>query len=116
MGTLDKISERKNSMDSEEIEYVYLDEHPFMPRTEPRPTGSFGPFPMRTNYDKLLYGSGIAYISGLSYGGIYGSIRGLQTAKVPKFNVRVNMILNQITRYGPWAANSMAMMSNFLKK
>jgi hypothetical protein len=94
-----------------DIEYVYLDENPFMSKNEPRPMGNFGPFPMRTNYDKLLYGSGIAYISGLSYGGIYGTYRGLQTATVPKLNVKINMILNQMTRYGPWAANSMAMMS-----
>ena len=32
------------------------------PKEHPR--GSFGPFPMRTNYDKLLYGTGIAYVTG----------------------------------------------------
>ena len=52
-------------------------------------------------------------MQGLTYGGVYGTIRGLQTARVPSFNVRVNAILNQMTRYGPWAANSMGIMSIF---
>ena len=28
------------------------------------PQGTFGPIPMRTGYDKLLYGTGIAYLCG----------------------------------------------------
>ena len=47
-----------------EIEYVYLDEHPFAQKPAARAEGSFGPLPMRTGYDKLLYGCGTAYLGG----------------------------------------------------
>jgi hypothetical protein len=30
-----------------------------------RPLGSFGPLPMRTGYDKLMYGTGAAYFTGM---------------------------------------------------
>ena len=49
-----------------EIEYVYLDEHPFAQKPAARAEGSFGPLPMRTGYDKLLYGCGTAYLGGAS--------------------------------------------------
>ncbi|KAH6565956.1 hypothetical protein BASA82_001206 [Batrachochytrium salamandrivorans] len=95
----------------EPIELIFIDESPHMKRTAPRPLGSFGPIPMRTGYDKLLYGTGVSYLAGLSYGAVYGVIRGLQTAQVPNFKVRFNSIVNQTTRYGPWAANSLGVMT-----
>ena len=66
---------------------------------------------MRTNYDKLLYGVGTAYMLGLGSGGAYGVYRGLKTAQVPNFKIRFNSIINQTTRYGPWAANSMGILT-----
>ena len=50
-----------------EIEYVFLDEHPMMPKPAKRPQGTFGFLPMRTGYDKLLYGCGSAYLGGTYY-------------------------------------------------
>ena len=95
----------------QEIEYLFIDENPFATKPNKRPSGTFGPLPMRTGFDKLLYGCGAAYLAGLTYGGVYGTIRGLQTAQLNTFNVRMNSILNQSTRYGPWAANSMGIMT-----
>ncbi|EGF77785.1 hypothetical protein BATDEDRAFT_91477 [Batrachochytrium dendrobatidis JAM81] len=95
----------------EPIELIFIDEHPHMKNPTPRQRGYFGPIPMRTGYDKLLYGTGVSYLSGLSYGAVYGVIRGLQTAQVPNFKVRMNSIVNQTTRYGPWAANSLGVMT-----
>lgn len=95
---------------NDQIELLFIDEHPFIKQKE-RPQGSFGILPMRTGTDKLLYGTGVAYMSGLAYGGIYGTVRGLQTAQLPTFKVRMNSILNQTTRYGPWAANSLGVMT-----
>ena len=48
---------------------------------------------------------------GLSYGGIYGTYRGLRTAPNNMFKVRMNSIVNQTTRYGPWAANSLGVLT-----
>ncbi|RKO90260.1 Tim17/Tim22/Tim23/Pmp24 family-domain-containing protein [Blyttiomyces helicus] len=94
----------------DEVELLYISENPMFANAH-RPTGTFGPLPMRTNSDKLLYGCGTAYIAGLTGGGAYGALRGLQTAQVKAFKVRVNSVLNQSTRYGPWAANSLGVLS-----
>ncbi|KAJ3272058.1 Mitochondrial import inner membrane translocase subunit tim23 [Terramyces sp. JEL0728] len=97
---------------NDEIEMVYIQENPMMRiKDEDRPKGSFFFLPMRTTADKIWYGTGTAYFAGLAYGGVYGTIRGLQTAPVPLFKVRLNSVLNQTTRYGPWAANSLGIMT-----
>ncbi|KAJ3324743.1 Mitochondrial import inner membrane translocase subunit tim23 [Boothiomyces sp. JEL0866] len=97
---------------SDEIEMVYIQENPMLRiKDEDRPKGSFFFLPMRSTADKIWYGTGTAYFAGLAYGGVYGTIRGLQTAPVPLLKVRFNSILNQTTRYGPWAANSLGIMT-----
>ena len=47
----------------EEIEYLFIRENPFLPVPEVK-TGTFGPLPMRTNSDKLQYGTGSMYLLG----------------------------------------------------
>lgn len=49
--------------------------------------------------------------SGLLYGGVYGTYRGLVTAPNPLFKVRLNSVVNQTTRYGPWSANSLGVLA-----
>ncbi|KAJ3310535.1 Mitochondrial import inner membrane translocase subunit tim23 [Boothiomyces sp. JEL0838] len=99
---------------NDEIEMVYIQDNPMLRiKDEDRPKGSFFFLPMRTTADKIWYGTGTAYFAGLAYGGVYGTIRGLQTAPVPLLKVRFNSVLNQTTRYGPWAANSLGVMSMF---
>lgn len=61
------LTSSKNSKieNDEEIEMVFIQESPMMMLTETeRPRGSFLVFPMRTAYDKLWYGTGIAYFAG----------------------------------------------------
>jgi import inner membrane translocase subunit TIM23 len=104
---------------TEEIEYLFIEDNPFV--KAPRPTGSFGPLPMRTNSDKLLYGTGLhllsllspgaLYMMGLTSGGAYGFYRGLSVASGRSFKLRFNSCLNQITRYGPFAANSLGVLA-----
>ncbi|KAJ3071178.1 Mitochondrial import inner membrane translocase subunit tim23 [Podochytrium sp. JEL0797] len=96
------------------IEYLFINENPMgAPQGKPkeRLTGSFGPLPMRTNYDKLLYGTGAAYFSGFIGGGAYGAIRGLQMAQGSSFKIRFNSVLNSIGRQGPRIANSMGVLT-----
>ncbi|KAJ3169664.1 mitochondrial import inner membrane translocase, subunit timm23 [Geranomyces variabilis] len=95
----------------DDVELLYLSDNPFGLPGQAPPTGTFGPLPMRTKSDKLLYGVGTAYLGGLVFGGGYGALRGLRTAQVPNMKVRMNNILNQTTRYGPWAANSMGVLT-----
>jgi import inner membrane translocase subunit TIM23 len=108
------ISEPLINNQDEDIEYLYIDENPFMKVTD-RPTGSFGPLPMRTVYDKICYGTGAVYLLGLTSGGTYGFVRGIRRAAGTTFKLRLNSVLNTVTRYGPWAANSMGVMSNYIK-
>jgi hypothetical protein len=49
----------------EDIEYLFIRENPFLPMPEIK-TGTFGPLPMRTNSDKLQYGTGSMYLLGVS--------------------------------------------------
>ena len=62
----------------------------------------------------LLVRMGLVLINGfagLTYGGLYGTYRGLKTAPNSLFKVRMNSIVNQTTRYGPWAANSLGVIT-----
>ncbi|KAJ3014388.1 UNVERIFIED_CONTAM: Mitochondrial import inner membrane translocase subunit tim23 [Siphonaria sp. JEL0065] len=96
------------------IEYLFINENPMgAPSATPkeRLTGSFGPLPMRTNYDKMLYGTGAAYFSGFIGGGIYGAYRGLQIAQGNSFKIRYNSVLNSIGRQGPRISNSMGVLT-----
>ncbi|KAJ3288290.1 hypothetical protein BCR33DRAFT_763566 [Rhizoclosmatium globosum] len=96
------------------IEYLFINENPMgVPAGKPkeRMTGSFGPLPMRTNYDKLLYGTGAAYLTGFFGGGIYGAYRGLQIAQGNSFKIRYNSVLNSIGRHGPRISNSMGVLT-----
>lgn len=58
----------------QKVEYLYVDENPLF--KVPRQRGHFGPFPMKNTWDRLYYGTGLAYLGGLSYGTIYGAWRG----------------------------------------
>ena len=48
---------------------------------------------------------------GISAGGAYGFYRGLSVASGRSFKLRFNSILNQVTRYGPFAANSLGVVA-----
>lgn len=59
----------------------------------------------------LVFEMEILCFLGIASGGIYGLYRGLITAKTNSFKIQVNSVLNQMTRYGPLAANSVGIMS-----
>lgn len=107
----------------EEIEYLTIKDNPYS-KNEIKPTGSFGVLPMRNNSDKLQYGTGSMYVTGLASGGLYGFFRGWNKSSGSSFKLRLNSVLNTTTRFGPWliyfyphsififrAANSIGVMS-----
>lgn len=50
------------------VELVYIQENPMMPISEnERPKGHFWMLPMRTAFDKMYYGTGIAYMAGCDF-------------------------------------------------
>jgi import inner membrane translocase subunit TIM23 len=73
--------------------------------------------PSRGWTDDLCYGTGTAYLTGLTLGGAYGLAEGLKKSSATSTNmkVRLNTTLNTITRRGPGLGNSVgviAMMYN----
>ncbi|KAG5985342.1 hypothetical protein E4U43_006074 [Claviceps pusilla] len=62
--------------------------------------------PSRGFTDDLCYGTGITYLAGLSLGGAWGLKDGLQKSVGQPPKLRMNAILNGMTRRGPFLGNS----------
>ncbi|EDN07474.1 mitochondrial import inner membrane translocase subunit tim23 [Histoplasma capsulatum] len=87
----------KDTLDYLSLEDSALDDLP----------GSRSALPSRGWSDDLSYGTGITYLTALSIGGTWGLIEGLRKTPVtapPK--LRLNGVLNSITRRGPFLGNS----------
>lgn len=69
--------------------------------------GSQSALPSRGWSDDLCYGTGISYLSALTVGGAWGLAEGLQKnpSSMPA-RLRVNGVLNAVTRRGPFLGNS----------
>ncbi|KAJ1915255.1 Mitochondrial import inner membrane translocase subunit tim23 [Mycoemilia scoparia] len=81
------------------IEYLSLDDSLTI--------GQNGEIAGRSWSDDLCYGTGTLYLTGLTTGGLWGFIEGLKNPNVSKnFNIRLNTLLNSITRRGPFVGNS----------
>ncbi|KAL4992353.1 Tim17/Tim22/Tim23/Pmp24 family-domain-containing protein [Aspergillus falconensis] len=69
--------------------------------------GSQSVLPSRGWSDDLCYGTGTTYVTALAIGGAWGLAEGLKRTPVtapPK--IRLNSVLNSITRRGPFLGNS----------
>ena len=89
-------------LDKNTLDYLTLEETPLADLPGAR-TG----LPSRTWTDDLCYGTGITYVSALGIGGAWGLAEGLNRTPVtapPK--LRLNSVLNSITRRGPFFGNS----------
>ncbi|KAK9479204.1 Tim17/Tim22/Tim23/Pmp24 family-domain-containing protein [Lipomyces japonicus] len=74
--------------------------------------GSRGFLPSRGFSDDICYGTGTLYMSGLAFGGVYGFAEGLRstTADAPA-KLRLNAVLNAITRRGPYLGNTAGVLA-----
>ncbi|KAG0089354.1 Mitochondrial import inner membrane translocase subunit tim23 [Podila epicladia] len=73
--------------------------------------GSAGILPSRGWSDDLTYGTGLTYITGLGMGGAFGMYEGLKSSPSPALKIRVNTVLNSMTRRGPFIGNSAGVMA-----
>ncbi len=67
--------------------------------------------PSRGWSDDLCYGTGTTYLSGLALGGLLGAREGFFRplgVDNPTFRLRLNAVLNQVTRRGPSSATRLA--------
>lgn len=62
--------------------------------------------PSRGFTDDLCYGTGITYLSGLTLGGAWGLQEGLRRSNGQAPKLRLNSVLNAVTRRGPYLGNS----------
>ncbi|KAF9355805.1 Mitochondrial import inner membrane translocase subunit tim23 [Mortierella sp. AD094] len=88
------------------LDYLNLDDDPgVLPGTQG------GLMPSRGWSDDLTYGTGLTYIAGLSLGGAYGFYEGLRSSPSPAFKIRLNTVLNSMTRRGPFIGNSAGVLA-----
>ncbi|RUS31534.1 putative mitochondrial import inner membrane translocase subunit TIM23 [Jimgerdemannia flammicorona] len=68
--------------------------------------------PSRGWSDDLCYGTGTTYLAGLTLGGAWGLAEGVRKGSAaPNFKIRVNGMLNSITRRGPFVGNSVGVVA-----
>lgn len=101
-----------------EIEYLELDEEKL---NTLEGTGN-GILPSRGWSDDLCYGTGACYMSGLAIGGFIGLNEGLKNLPAPSldakgkltpapFKLKLNTVLNNITKRGPFIGNSAGVLA-----
>jgi len=67
--------------------------------------------PSRGFTDDLCYGTGITYLAGLSIGGARGLQEGLRGSYAQPPRLRLNAVLNAVTRRGPFLGNSLGVIA-----
>ncbi|KAL2024423.1 hypothetical protein VTK56DRAFT_8234 [Thermocarpiscus australiensis] len=68
--------------------------------------GSQSVLPSRGFTDDLCYGTGTTYLAGLTIGGAWGLQEGLRRSGGQPPKLRLNSVLNSVTRRGPFLGNS----------
>ncbi|KAK1765740.1 mitochondrial import inner membrane translocase subunit tim23 [Phialemonium atrogriseum] len=68
--------------------------------------GSQSVLPSRGFTDDLCYGTGVTYLSALAMGGAWGMQEGLRRSAGQPPKLRLNSVLNAVTRRGPFLGNS----------
>lgn len=89
-------------LNQQTLDYLSLDES-----TLSDLPGSRSALPSRGWSDDLCYGTGVTYLTALTIGGTWGLIEGLNRtpASAPP-KLRLNSVLNSVTRRGPFLGNS----------
>lgn len=74
--------------------------------------GAHGIIPIKDWTDDLCYGTGAVYLTGLGIGGAYGLAEGMRNAPAnASAKLRLNGILNAVTRRGPFLGNSAGVLA-----
>jgi len=61
--------------------------------------------------EKMFFRTGSSYLSGISVGGTWGLYEGLRNPDGKTSKLRINSVLNGMTRRGPFVANSVAVLA-----
>ncbi|KAH8071797.1 Tim17/Tim22/Tim23/Pmp24 family-domain-containing protein [Cristinia sonorae] len=91
----------------DKLDYLLLDDD----KTSELP-GSGTAIPSRGWSDDLCYGTGTMYLSGLALGGVWGLREGARRPlAVSNARLRINSILNSVTRRGTFIGNSAGVLA-----
>jgi len=91
----------------DKLDYLLLDDD----KTSELP-GAGTAIPSRGWSDDLCYGTGTMYLSGLALGGLWGVREGARKPlSVSNTSLRINSILNSVTRRGTFIGNSAGVMA-----
>lgn len=88
-------------LNKDALEYLTLDESALSDLP-----GGQSVLPSRGFTDDLCYGTGVTYLTALSIGGMWGLQEGLQRSDGQPPKLRLNSVLNAVTRRGPSLGNS----------
>ncbi|OAA68243.1 mitochondrial import inner membrane translocase subunit [Niveomyces insectorum RCEF 264] len=88
-------------LNKETLEYIALEDSALSDLP-----GSQSVLPSRGFTDDLCYGTGITYLTALSLGGAWGLQEGLRRSAGQPPKLRLNSVLNAVTRRGPFLGNS----------
>src|SRR3984957_10704808 len=88
-------------LNQQTLDYLTLDES-----TLTDLPGSRSALPSRGWSDDLCYGTGVTYLTALSIGGTWGLQEGLRRSNGQPPKLRLNSVLNAVTRRGPFLGNS----------
>ncbi|KAJ4375746.1 Mitochondrial import inner membrane translocase subunit tim23, partial [Neurospora sp. IMI 360204] len=87
-------------LNKETLDYISLEDTPL-----PDAAGA-SVLPSRGFTDDLCYGTGITYLTALTLGGVWGLNEGLKRSVGQPPKLRLNSVLNAVTRRGPYLGNS----------
>ncbi|KAI1405837.1 Tim17-domain-containing protein [Hypoxylon fuscum] len=88
-------------LDKDGLEYLSLEDSALSDLP-----GAQTAIPSRGFSDDLCYGTGITYLTALSMGGVWGLQEGLRRSAGQPPKLRLNSVLNAVTRRGPFLGNS----------
>lgn len=64
----------------------------------------------RPPIERMVYNTGICYLGGILFGGMYGMVHGARNSPSSRFRIRVNTVLNGITTKGSKLGNAVGVM------
>ncbi len=88
-------------LNKETLEYISLEDS-----TLSDLPGAQSVLPSRGFTDDLCYGTGLTYLTALTLGGAWGLQEGLRRSNGQPPKLRLNSVLNAVTRRGPFLGNS----------
>lgn len=88
-------------LNKESLEYLTLEDSALSDLP-----GAQSAIPSRGFSDDICYGTGITYLTALSLGGAWGLQEGLRRSAGQPPKLRLNSVLNAVTRRGPFLGNS----------